>query len=80
MIVSVAAGLATLVLVWTRRYALARITGVVAVASVISGWGVGHPWLLVDQVTIDDAAGAEATLWGLLRSMQNRGARQPDLQ
>jgi cytochrome bd ubiquinol oxidase subunit II len=30
---------------------------------VITGWGVGqYPWLLVDQVTIDDAAGADATL------------------
>ena len=33
----------------------------------ITGWGVGqYPWLLVDQVTIDDAAGADATLAGLL--------------
>ena len=36
-------------------------------ASVVSGWGVAqYPWLLVDEVTIADAAGARATLWGLL--------------
>ena len=33
----------------------------------VSGWGVAqYPWLLVDEVTIVDAAGASATLWGLL--------------
>ena len=61
------AGLATMVLLWRRRYAIARVTAVLAVASVVSGWGVGqYPWLLVDQVTIADAAGARATLQGLL--------------
>ena len=40
---------------------------VVAVGSVVTGWGVGqYPWLLVDQVTINDAAGADSTLVGLL--------------
>ena len=34
---------------------------------VITGWGMGqYPWMLVDQVTINDAAGADATLAGLL--------------
>ena len=43
------------------------ITAVLAVATVISGWGVGqYPWLLVDQITINQAAGADATLRGLL--------------
>jgi cytochrome d ubiquinol oxidase subunit II len=67
VLVAAVAGAATLVLVWTRRYRPARVTAVLAVATVISGWGVGqYPWLLVDQVTIDDAAGADATLRGLL--------------
>ncbi|MEM9713649.1 MAG: cytochrome d ubiquinol oxidase subunit II [Actinomycetota bacterium] len=45
----------------------ARIAAVVAVGAVVAGWGVGqYPWLLVDQVEIDDAAGADATLWGLV--------------
>ena len=39
----------------------------VAVAAVVTGWGVGqYPWLLVDEVTIADAAGAPATLQALL--------------
>jgi len=67
VVVSALAGLATLVLVATRRFAVARLTALVAVAAVVSGWGVGqYPWLLVDQVTIADAAGAPATLAGLL--------------
>ena len=61
------AGAATLYLLWRRRYALARLTAVAAVVSVVLGWGVGqYPWLLVDEITIADAAGAPATLAALL--------------
>jgi cytochrome d ubiquinol oxidase subunit II len=67
VVASALAGLATLVLLWRRRYSLARFTAVAAVAAVVSGWGMGqYPWMLVDQLTIDDAAGARATLQGLL--------------
>jgi cytochrome d ubiquinol oxidase subunit II len=67
IIVSALAGAATLVLLFRRRYAVARLTAVAAVAAVISGWGVAqYPWMLVDEVTIQDAAGAPATLSGLL--------------
>lgn len=60
-------GAATLLLIAVRRYRPARVTAVVAVASVVSGWGVGqYPWLLVDEVRIADGAGADATLVGLL--------------
>ncbi len=64
---SAIAGAATLYLLWVRRYALARITAVAAVVSVVLGWGVGqYPWLLVDEISIEDAAGAPATLAALL--------------
>jgi cytochrome bd ubiquinol oxidase subunit II len=67
VVVSAVAGSAAIALLWTGRYGPARISAVVAVASVLSGWGVAqYPWLLVDQVTIKDGAGADATLWGLL--------------
>ncbi|NNM47022.1 cytochrome d ubiquinol oxidase subunit II [Knoellia koreensis] len=60
-------GATTLALIAARRYQPARVTAVLAVASVISGWGLGqYPWLLVDEVRIDDAAAAPATLIGLL--------------
>ncbi len=67
VILSGLAGLGTLALLARRRYRPARITAVIAVGSVLMGWGVGqYPWLLVDQVTIADGAGAPATLVGLL--------------
>ncbi len=67
MVLSALAGLATLALLWTHRYGLARLCAVLAVTGVIAGWGVGqYPWLLVDQIRIVDAAGAPATLQALL--------------
>ena len=67
ILIAAVAGLATMILVSTRRYAVARLTAVVAVASVVSGWGIGqYPWLLVDEVKIADAGGAHATLAALL--------------
>lgn len=61
------AGLGGLWLLWRRRFRPARLAAAAAVALVVAGWGAGqYPWLLVDQLTIDDAAGAPATLTGLL--------------
>ena len=67
IIASALAGVATLVLLFRRRFAVARLTAVAAVGAVITGWGVAqYPWMLVDEVTIEGAAGAPATLVGLL--------------
>jgi cytochrome d ubiquinol oxidase subunit II len=67
VVLSALAGTATLVLLFRRRPALARVSALVAVAAVVLGWGVAqYPWLLVDEVTIADAAGAPATLRALL--------------
>ena len=67
MVLSAMGGIATLVLLGRRAYTSARITAVTAVAAVTAGWGVGqYPWLLVDHTTIEGAAGAPATLVGLL--------------
>ncbi|QGG40818.1 cytochrome d ubiquinol oxidase subunit II [Aeromicrobium yanjiei] len=67
IVVSGIAGAATLLLLWRRRHAVARVAAAVSVAAVILGWGVAqYPWMLVDQVTIEDAAGARSTLIGLL--------------
>jgi cytochrome d ubiquinol oxidase subunit II len=61
------AGAVTLVLIFRRRYRVARVFAAAAVAAVVTGWGVGqYPWILVDQLTINEAAGAPATLAGLL--------------
>jgi cytochrome bd ubiquinol oxidase subunit II len=67
IVLSMAGGIGALVLLLRRRPALARIGAVIAVAAVILGWGAAqYPWLLVDHATIDDAAGAPATLRALL--------------
>lgn len=67
IVLSALGGAATLLLLWRRRYGPARLTAVLAVSSVVSGWGLGqYPWMLVDHMTIDEAAGARATLQGLV--------------
>lgn len=67
VVLSAVAGMATLVLLKQRRWAWARLTAVAAVASIVIGWGVAqYPDVLVDQLTIDQAAGARATLIGLM--------------
>ncbi|WP_275006832.1 cytochrome d ubiquinol oxidase subunit II [Promicromonospora iranensis] len=67
IITSILGGMAALVLLLTRRPAAARVSAVIAVASVVIGWGAAqYPWMLVDEITIADAAGAPATLRALL--------------
>lgn len=64
---SAAAGAVALLALWRRWFALARMAAVTAVAAVVAGWGTAqYPWLLTDTVTLDDAAGARATLWALV--------------
>lgn len=67
IIVAAIAGSFTMVMLaqgYTRR---ARFSAVIAVATVIIGWGFAqYPWLLVDNVTIADGAGHPATLTALL--------------
>ncbi len=60
-------GLAAMFLLRRGDHELARIPAVVAVVSVMLGWGVGqYPWMLVDEVEITDAAAPSATLWALV--------------
>lgn len=67
LVVAALAGAGVIVLLYRRSYSAARIPAAAAVGAVITGWGVGqYPWMLVDEVTINDAAGADATLGGLL--------------
>lgn len=57
---SILGGIVTLVLLLRHRPGPARISAVVAVASVIIGWGVAqYPWLLVDEVTLSEGAGLQ---------------------
>jgi cytochrome d ubiquinol oxidase subunit II len=67
VVLSAIAGLFALWRLRQQRYARARVGAVIAVASVVVGWGVAqYPDVLVDEATIADVAGADSTLVGLL--------------
>ena len=66
VIVSAAAGAATLALVWTARYGLARVTAAAAVVAIAVGWAFAQaPYLLPPELTLDEAAASDATLTAL---------------
>lgn len=67
VVASAVAGSASLWLLTRHAFGLARVTAVAAVGSIVIGWGVAqYPDILVDQVTIEEAAGARSTLIGLV--------------
>lgn len=67
IVLSAAGGALTIWGLLRRRFAIARVAAVVAVGSVVAGWGVAqYPDLLVDVATIDEVAGAPSTLRSLL--------------
>jgi cytochrome d ubiquinol oxidase subunit II len=64
--VSAAAGLATLGLVWRRRFGPARVCAALAVAAVVTGWAVAqHPWFL-PGLTVHQAAAGRTTLFAVV--------------
>jgi cytochrome bd ubiquinol oxidase subunit II len=69
VLVSAAAGLATLALVWGERYEPARFSGALAVAAIIAGWGIAQSPDLLPGLTIEQAAAGRSTLWALLISI-----------
>jgi cytochrome d ubiquinol oxidase subunit II len=67
LMVAAGAGVLALLLLRQRKFEGARVLAAAAVFAVITAWGVGqYPWMLVDQMSIRDAAGAGTTLAGLL--------------
>jgi cytochrome d ubiquinol oxidase subunit II len=63
VVVSALAGVATMGLVWTERYGLARITSALAVVAIVVGWALAqNPYLLPPDLTLEAAAAADATL------------------
>ena len=67
VLLSAACGLAAMWLLHRGRPSAARLPAAGAVVAIVVGWGVGqYPWMLVDEVTIDQAAAPPATLWALL--------------
>jgi cytochrome d ubiquinol oxidase subunit II len=67
VLVSAVAGCTSLALVWRGRPTIARVAAVVAVGSVVAGWGLAqYPWVLVEAAHIDDIAAPRSTLWSLV--------------
>jgi cytochrome d ubiquinol oxidase subunit II len=62
LVVSVIAGVATLGLVWRRRYEPARYTAAVAVAATIAGWAVAQNPVFLHGLTIRQAAAGHDAL------------------
>jgi len=63
VLVSGAAGLGTLTLVYRERYGLARFTAAGAVAAIVVGWVLAQsPYVLPPAVTLEEAAASDATL------------------
>jgi len=62
LIVSGLAGLATLGLVWRRRYEWARYTGALAVAAIVAGWALARWPTILPGLTVQRAAAGHDTL------------------
>jgi cytochrome d ubiquinol oxidase subunit II len=62
LVISLVAGVATLGLVWRRRYEPARYSGAVAVAAIIAGWALAQSPLFLPGLTIEAAAAPRTTL------------------
>ncbi len=70
VLVSGAAGLATLLLVIGDRFCLARITASLAVAAIAAGWvAAQNPYVLPPELTLEEAAASDATLTALAISV-----------
>jgi cytochrome d ubiquinol oxidase subunit II len=70
VILSALAGAATLFLVWTERYGLARVTSAAAVAAITIGWALAQdPYVLPGELTLEEAAASDATLSALVISV-----------
>ena len=62
LLASIAAGTATLALVWWKRYEAARYTGTLAVAAIIAGWALAQSPIFLEGLTVREAAASRNTL------------------
>ncbi len=67
LLVSAAGGVASLWLLWQRRYRSARPAAALATVAVLWGWGAGqYPWVLEREARLDDFAASDAVLGALV--------------
>jgi len=59
---SITAGVASLILLWRRRYLAVRITAALTVTGLLWGWGVGQYPRLLPGVSLEEAAATDTVL------------------
>jgi cytochrome d ubiquinol oxidase subunit II len=69
VIVSAAAGVVTMALIWAQRYEPARVSAALAVAAIVAGWGLAQRPYLLPGLTVHAAAASHSTLVALLISI-----------
>jgi cytochrome d ubiquinol oxidase subunit II len=62
VVVSAAAGLATLLLVWHSRFGPARASAALAVAAIVAGWALAQRPYFLPGLTVSQAAAGRSTL------------------
>jgi cytochrome d ubiquinol oxidase subunit II len=62
LLASIAAGSATLALVWWKRYEVSRYTAALAVAAIIAGWALAQSPVFLEGLTVQQAAAGRDTL------------------
>jgi cytochrome d ubiquinol oxidase subunit II len=66
---SIASGLAALVLVWRNKFGLARVSAALAVAAIVAGWAVAQQPRLLPGLTVAQAAAGRSTLIAVIVSL-----------
>lgn len=66
VIVSAAAGVLTMGLVWRERFEAARATAALAVAAIIAGWALAQRPRFLPGLTVEEAAAGRSTLIAVL--------------
>ena len=74
VIVSVLAGIATVVLLWQHRHEVARYTSAVAVTGIVAGWALAQSPRVLPGLTLDEAAAPHDTLVVTLVAVIGGGA------
>ncbi|MFG1704273.1 cytochrome d ubiquinol oxidase subunit II [Nonomuraea sp. M3C6] len=69
LVLSVLAGLVSLVLLWRRAYLAVRLTAALAVTGLLWGWGVGQYPALLPGVSLTEAAATDTVLAATLASL-----------
>jgi len=68
--ISIVAGVAAVVCLVLRRFVAARLASALAVTAILVGWAVSqYPYVLVPDMTIEEAATGRATLQAMLLAL-----------